>query len=71
MAETARECNRIFTRRRCAVLFRLFKKQRVLLAARLKSAGFQRFRTTGTHVALRDEKLNLLADQNDGFAAIA
>jgi hypothetical protein len=50
------------------------KNGAVARTKRVNSTGFQRFPAAGTRVALQDEKLNSLADQNPGrtkmFAAM-
>jgi hypothetical protein len=54
----------------CAVLFRLFKKQRGRRAKCAKSIGFCGIAAAGTRVASRNEKLNSLADQKYRFAVV-
>jgi hypothetical protein len=54
----------------CAVLFRLFKKRREPNCDVHEINWFYGFTTAGTRVALRNKKLNSLADPNDRFAAV-
>jgi hypothetical protein len=61
MAETRCDCNGNFVRR-CAVLFRLFKKRRGLQRSRSKINRFYWFPVAGTRVASSMTIFNSLAD---------